>query len=111
MDQNELREYFRQKKQLSIQDSDSLNNTINECKRIIRTEKSRMNYHMSFMEFLADTFHRDGASLIIVQIVVLLVTCLIIHESSGTFQIYCLYLYLCSCWQHYPHFLKQKDIV
>lgn len=80
MDQNELREYFRQKKQLSMQDSDTLNNTITECKRIIRTEKSRMNYHMSFMEFLTDTFHRDGASLILVQIVVLLGTCLIIHE-------------------------------
>lgn len=56
-----------------------IDETIAECKQIMKIEKNRAVFHMGFMEFLADTFHRDGLYLVGTQVMVLLVVCLIIR--------------------------------
>ena len=78
MKQTEIKEYFRNKE--DVFNNEKMLDTIEGCKVIMRSEKQRMPYHMGFIEFLSDTFHRDGASLIGIQVIVLILSCFIIRE-------------------------------
>jgi len=75
---DELYEYFHNKNNNEI--PNKMDETIEGCKQIMKIEKDRASFHMGFMGFLADTFHRDGLPLVGVQIVVLLAVCFIIRE-------------------------------